>query len=756
MSSATLSVRHTTFCSWVAVAFLFAAGPRLGPPVDVPLVQSGQFVQAELADWLAGFSNGVYVEGSELRLQDGQTAGTYESQPFQAAFGVNAAVLQWHAQVAEGQTLTFELRWSVDGQTWNNWQVARGRSSMDGGAISQMLVLPPFTSWMQYRVRFETATTSPTLADITVTYLDTTAGAASSAIATRIAAIGPAALTSAPPTIGIVDSGLQGLVGDIVRQTPRRILLSSVDVPMDDPNSAATIRALQWVNVNLEQRAGLPFHFIVDGAGRIFQGPGSATAVLPDVAEGTVAVAMLANVETGGLGETMPVALGGLLGWLVDAYGLSPNEVDVAPDAPAQLRDALAGLRATTDRSVVRSRLHFAAGNTALGTERLVLFNQGDDEARATLAVLSPLSPERPSIIVPPGQRVEVPLNATVPINGPLGIEVLSDRPIEVERTQITGREIAGGPPPGDAVRFWYFAEGSSADGDVTTLDILNPHERDVEAIVSLIPDGGTLVSRNLTLGARTQQSVLLNDILPGQRFAITLVASEPVVAERTTLTSAGAAAIAPGIATLERRWLFAEGSTLAGYRTTLALFNPWPQQIGVTLRVLSEDGTSLDRQYTVDGQSRRIVALNDIAPDLPFAMEVLAERPVAVERIITFDEGRGMTIGAGATRTATQWTFAEGSTAFPTEEYLLIVNPHGQPVAIEVTYVLSGGQIERRQHEVGAGARLTIAANAHVPDQPAVSAIITADRPIAAERTMYINTFEGRGGDTSLGVPAD
>ncbi len=371
-----------------------------------------------------------------------------------------------------------------------------------------------------------------------------------------------------------------------------------------------------------------------------------------------------------------------------------------------------------TDRSIVRTRLYFAAGNTAVGPERLVLFNRGVDEARATYAVLSPLSPERRSIVVPAGQRVDVALNEAVPINGPLGIEILADRPLEVERIQRFGRELAGGPAPQRASRLWYFAEGSSADGDVTTMDVLNPLDRAVQATLTLIPDGGTIVTRPLTFGARTQQSILLNDLLPGQRFAFKLLASEPIVVERTLSTATGAATISAGIVAPEHRWVFAEGSTLAGYRTMLALFNPWPQQIAVNLRVLSEDGTSLDRQYTVEGQSRRVVVLNEIAPDLPFSMDLEAERPLVVERTISFDEGRGMTIDAGAPRMATRWTFAEGSTALPNEQYLLIANPSNQPLGVEVAYVLGSGEIEYRRHEVGAGARLTIAANADVPDQ--------------------------------------
>src|SRR3712207_9429858 len=95
------------------------------PAPDIPPVQSGQIVESELADWLRGTLSGIYVEGGELRLQPGQTSGTYESMAVQVPFGLNAAVLQWHATTTQTQTVTFELRSSVDGQAWTEWEAAR-------------------------------------------------------------------------------------------------------------------------------------------------------------------------------------------------------------------------------------------------------------------------------------------------------------------------------------------------------------------------------------------------------------------------------------------------------------------------------------------------------------------------------------------------------------------------------------------------------------------------------------------------------
>ncbi len=724
------------------------------PARDVPPVQSGHFVQTALADWLQGTLTGVYVEGADLRLQTGQSSGIYQSQAFQAPFGLNAATIEWHAQATAGQTLTLELRSSVDGQAWSDWQAGVGTTDAGGRSISQLFVLRPFTSWLQYRARFEAAAGSPSLADVTLTYLSSTAGPALVDIVGRVPPGGPLVQTPPPATVAAVDWGALGLGSDIERQIPRRIRLSEVPAPADDPNSAATLRALQWVAINLEHQDVLPYHFLLDGAGTIYQGPGSTTVKLAQSADGTVEIALLADIGREGLSEAAQASLVSLLGWLGDAYHLAPSSLEVAPNAPSQLTNLAPELRSSMDRAIVRSRLFFAAGNTALGTERLTLLNRGPDEARTTLTGISSLGQERRSVTVPAGKRVDVTLNSTFPVSGPLGVELLSDRRIDAERIQITGREVLGGPAEKQPARVWYFAEASGVEAKASAIEVLNPQDREVPTTVTLYPDASGPVSHTLTLPPRSRQTVDLDKLLPGQHFALVVVSGEPIIAERLAVSGSGAATIAPGSADLSRRWMFAEGSTMAGYTTTLTLFNPWPQQLPVTLRVMSEDGTSLDRRYAIPGRKRTVLSLNDIAPDLPFAMDLNAERPIVAERLIQFDRGSGASAGPGAPRAATRWDFVEGSTAKPAEEYLLLLNPNTQLVGVEVTYMRADGKIERRAHTVGAAARLTVSVNAEMPDQPILSTIVTADRPVVAERTIYVNGAGGRGGETSLGIP--
>lgn len=732
---------------------LVAVIPLRSVGAEPPPVQHGQFAHSELEDWLQGVLSGVYVDGGDLRLEQGQATGEYLSAALQTPFGLNAAVVGWHASLTTGQTLTLELRSSLDGQTWSDWRPAIARPVSTGGMLSQLFVLRPFTSWLQYRAVFVAEGDSPSLADVTLTYLNSTAGPALVDIVSRTPPPGPTMLTPPPSTIAAVDWGVRLQDGEIEHRRPSRIVLSELQVPADDPNSAATVRALQWAATDLLGDAVLPYHFLIDGSGTIYQGAGAASVQLPGVLEGGIAVALLSDIATEGISEAAQAALSDLLGWLGDAFQIAPRTLELGPDAPVRLRETLPELRAAMDRATIRSRLFFAAGDTGSGTERISLLNRESSESHVVIVIVGVDREERRSITIPAGRRVDVVLNGSVSIAGPAALMIEADRLIEAERTQVTGYELAGGPSVTNAARAWYFATGGEP-GEHVAFAVLNPQEREVPVTLTLFRAAGEPLSRTLMLAGRSRQTVGLNELVDDTRVGIRFVAAEPVVVERTNMVESGAATSLVGSTLLSRSWLFAEGSTLPGYTTTLALLNPWPQQVAVSLRVLSEDGTSLERRYALEGQRQLMIGLNTIVPNLPFSLEVEAERPIVAERLISFDEGQGITASLGAPRPATQWVFVEGSTAIPAEEFLLIVNPQPQAVDLTVRFLPADGSIQDRLYTVGARSRLTIPVNTEMPDRSLLSAIVIANQPVVVERTIYANGPLRRGAETNLGQP--
>lgn len=716
-------------------------------------VQSGSWTQSEVNDWLPGTFTNTFVDGTVLRLQDAQTSGEYVSAPLQAPFGFNAGVAEWTATVGADQALTIDVRSSIDGQTWDDWQPIQQATQRQGQSVSQTLIFRLFTSYLQYRVGFTSQTGSPALDQLTLTYLSSTAGPGLNEIVGRVPLQGPPTLTPAPEAIARAEWAGAAASGSGERQQPSKVELGQIPAPVDDPNPLATLRALRAVAQTILGQADLPYHYLIDGQGNVYEGYGSVTRRIPETEAGTVRIGLLANAEAEGVSEAAQARLIELLGWLSASYRIAPEAVTGAAGAPQRIADVASELRPSVQRAAVRSRTIFAEGTTDNATERLALFNPGAAETNATLVAYTAAGEERRTVVVPPGQRVDVTLNSTLPASTTLGLDVQADRRLLAERTLIAGRELLGSTGAAEPVRAWYFGAGATVSDTQTTLLVVNPERQEVAATLTFFPDGTAPITRTTTLPPRSRSTLRLNELVPDASFGLKLVASQPVVAERSMLTGAGAAHLATGVAQLSRHWSFAEGSTTDGVVTTLYLLNPWPQQVAVSLQVMSEDGTSLSRRYAVPASSRFVLTLNEVVPALPFAMELQAERPVAAERVMTFDNGAGATATAGVADLATRWTFVEGSTAVPAAQFLLVSNPNRAAARLDVAYVLPGGTVERREHTIPAMARLTISANADVPDQPTLTTIITANHPIVAERSIYVTSPEGRGAETSVGV---
>ena len=103
----------------------------------------------------------------------------------------------------------------------------------------------------------------------------------------------------------------------------------------------------------------------------------------------------------------------------------------------------------------------------------------------------------------------------------------------------------------------------------------------------------------------------------------------------------------------------------------------------------------------------------------------------------------------------STEWYLAEGytgsnQTGGEFEEYVLIQNPNPAEAAVDVTFMLAGGDTVERSYVVAANSRFTITVDDILPAAE-VSTHIHSSQRIAVERSMY---FSGRrAGHASIGV---
>jgi hypothetical protein len=193
-----------------------------------------------------------------------------------------------------------------------------------------------------------------------------------------------------------------------------------------------------------------------------------------------------------------------------------------------------------------------------------------------------------------------------------------------------------------------------------------------------------------------------------------------------------------------------------SSFDTYILVGNPSTDTAHVRLDLATPDGEVTPYSLDVPPAARRTVFLNEILPGAEISTHLSSTIPVVAERASYFDyklRDIGGSDAVGATAPATSWYFAEGYTATGFEEYLTLQNPGLTPTAATVTYMFPGGTTAQHTLTLTATSRTTVSVNKDVGPGREVSARVTSDLPIVAERPMYYTTGRWKGGDTILGV---
>jgi hypothetical protein len=278
-----------------------------------------------------------------------------------------------------------------------------------------------------------------------------------------------------------------------------------------------------------------------------------------------------------------------------------------------------------------------------------------------------------------------------------------------------------------------------------------------VSATVTFLRDDAISTTQELSLPPLSRTVVTAGDRVPGVGFGTRILTNQPIVAERTMLFGADGRGFhtAMGYSSLARRWLFAEGTTQPPFAMRVVLLNPNAQPVEAELTFATPDGTSTTRKYALPPNTRQVVNVNDVVPDLGVATTVKASRPILAERALYWNDGAAGTAGVGATRPAFVWRFADGRTLEGDQMFLLVSNPNRGQARVTVDVVLADGARESQGFIMPGNSRYTFAVHEFYPGQNVLAATVRASQQVVVERSLYRQG--GRdGGYTMLGVPAD
>ncbi|MBU1672652.1 MAG: IPT/TIG domain-containing protein [Actinobacteria bacterium] len=205
-----------------------------------------------------------------------------------------------------------------------------------------------------------------------------------------------------------------------------------------------------------------------------------------------------------------------------------------------------------------------------------------------------------------------------------------------------------------------------------------------------------------------------------------------------------------PGVMVPRKTWYFAEACGAWGFETYLLLFNPNAVSQDVSVGLL--DGNPQTKAFAVPPRTRVTVDLEREFGPVEAALSLTSDLPFVCERSMYWDAFQGGHNSLGQSEPFRQWYFAEGSTAWGFEEWLLLGNPGSQPAQVDIFAYTETGMAPLTSLTVPAGGRTTLRVNDCIPGSN-VSLEVSANAPLIAERSMYWNKAGYRAGHSSAGV---
>jgi hypothetical protein len=285
-----------------------------------------------------------------------------------------------------------------------------------------------------------------------------------------------------------------------------------------------------------------------------------------------------------------------------------------------------------------------------------------------------------------------------------------------------------------------------------SSIALLNPTHQPAPVQLAVYCGAGLAGTAEVTVAPATHRLVPLAALTHQQgTCGLAITSTRAVVPQLITDRDGLDGDTVLGSAGLGTRWYLAEGYTGLTFHETVSLLNPSGAGAAqVHLQLLPLGGRAARTvDVSVPPQTNRVVDVNALLPHQSLSIVADSDRPVAVERTLTFStgphgSGYGLTMRRGINTAATSWLFAEGATTNGFETFLTILDPGGTPAVVTARfYGASGAALATRTYRVAARSRATVRLNDFL-HASAIASVVTSDQPIVVERPEYFGSPNG------------
>jgi hypothetical protein len=322
----------------------------------------------------------------------------------------------------------------------------------------------------------------------------------------------------------------------------------------------------------------------------------------------------------------------------------------------------------------------------------------------------------------------------------------------------------------------WYCAAGTAtgaASGLAEqTLQIANDSDTARTARVTAVPNKGESVTRSTPLPAHSRVDLAVSSLVTAPYASALVEVDGGEVAVSHLLEGPTGRAVAACSSSPSASWSIPSGTTRAGARQLLALFNPFPSAAVASVTFEADDGARSPQSFdaiVVPGQSVTVLDIGatvTLRNQLATTVSVRSGR-VIVDQLQTADGTQGTTeslsVTPGSPRAAPAWWFADGPADAGASTMFYVQNPGDQTADVELAIRLDDtatyGQVEPFEVSVPAGryAVIDVTGDGRVPAGVGYAAIAQSrdGSPIIADRVVVIGSPATATGTTvMLGSP--
>ena len=363
-----------------------------------------------------------------------------------------------------------------------------------------------------------------------------------------------------------------------------------------------------------------------------------------------------------------------------------------------------------------------------------------------------------------------------------VGAVVLQNRNASTATSTVRLNEMVPTASPDDALSStWYCAAGSATGvtaGETAgfaeqSVVVSNASDADATGAVSVFTEKGDTTVKAVKVGAHSQTTVRVSDIVKAPWASALVEMSGGGITVVHELRGPVGRSVSACASTPSAKWYFPSGTTRAGTRNLMALFNPFPGEATVDFAFDTEDGARTPQQLqgmVVPGGRVVVVDVGAIVTLRERVSTIVTVRigRVIAEQIQTSD-GRanteqGLTAVLGATVVSPIWTFPVATAASTTaREIVSLINTGDSDTEVQVEVQLddpaTNGSVEPFVVQVPSRrtAQIDLGSDPRIPKSVGRWLIVRSmnGAPIVAERSIgAARTATGGGFSFTMGVP--